>query len=103
MIPKIYGEETHCLVDGKWKAVHRVFSGKSNTIELYNLDEDYGEKNDLSTTEQALAQKYKGTIIKWISGQEAVHEKLHGDDRPREQTFVDVEELRKLKSLGYVR
>ena len=103
MIPRIYGDETHCLVDRQWKAVYRVFQGKANTIELYDLDEDHGEKNDLSATEQALARQYEEILVKRISEQEAAYEELHRDNHSQEETLVDVDELRKLKSLGYVR
>lgn len=103
MIPRIYGDETHCLVDGKWKAVYRVFQGKANTIELYDLDKDYNQKNDLAATRRALAGKYKEILVKRIAEQQAAHEELHRDNHSREETFIDVDEIRRLKSLGYVR
>jgi len=103
MIPRIYGEQAHCLVDGNWKAIYRVFEGQANTVELYNLDEDYGEKNDLAATEQALAEKYRRMIVGWMSEQEAVCRELHRNGGAEEHTLVDMEEQRKLKALGYVR
>lgn len=47
----------------EWKLVHYI---KQNEIELYNLDKDIGEKNDLAKAEPERTRELLATLNEWI-------------------------------------
>lgn len=48
-----------CVMNGKWKLIANF---AKSSFELYNLEEDYGEKNNLVKKRLDMAQKLKGVL-----------------------------------------
>ncbi len=62
------GKPGSALVKGRYKL---IVNYEDNSIELYDLKTDVGEKNNLATSQKALAKRYKKTLDKWLADNRA--------------------------------
>jgi arylsulfatase A-like enzyme len=58
------GEPSSIIRRGPWKLIHYYEDGRD---ELYNLEEDAGEQNDVSEEGRDLAQKLRGSLDTWLT------------------------------------
>ena len=74
----------------RWKYILRPDDGAE---ELYDLETDPGEQNDLGASEPEIRDRYRGMLEEWLSG-----------GTPRSETRgLDDKALEKLRALGYIR
>jgi len=75
---------------GGWKYIH------APGPELYRLDDDPGESDNLAGTEVERVERMRGALRRWIG--EAPESKAGPDDQPG----ISAEQLERLQSLGYI-
>jgi arylsulfatase A-like enzyme len=73
---------------------------KRNDKRLYNLLEDPGEKNDLFKESREISKEFEGLLETWLN--EIPEKKLRYKIGKSDREFT-LEELKKLRSLGYVK
>jgi arylsulfatase A-like enzyme len=56
-------QATQAILKDGWKLVHFI---KLNETELYRLDEDEGERNDLAKTEPEKTRELLETLHQWV-------------------------------------
>jgi hypothetical protein len=49
----------------------RNVSYEDNSLELYDIKQDVGEKNNLATTKKSIAKRYKKALDKWLADNHA--------------------------------
>ena len=88
-----FGENKNkvCLILGDWKLIKNL---ERNQLELYNLKQDPGEKNDLSGAGHPIMPRLLRELGDWITVNRGG---VHGKDR----ISLSPEERKRLKSLGY--
>ena len=57
------GEPSSIIMEGKWKLIHYHEDGRD---ELYDLNKDIGEKNDLIESEAKRAQNMRRRLEHWL-------------------------------------
>lgn len=62
------GEPSSIIRDQAWKLIHYYEDGRN---ELYNLEEDLGEKNDLAATQEAQTERLSAQLKSWLVGMQA--------------------------------
>jgi hypothetical protein len=80
--PHNYGDEPYSVIrKGDWKLIYWYKDGKT---ELYNIPEDIGEKNDLSTTHPKIVKELASRLGKYLKsvGAKSPVEKSTGIARP---------------------
>lgn len=98
---------TLSVIDGPWKFILNVKSPLNRPRprqELYRIDRDFAERDDLAPTEPERVAKYEAMVLEWWAKNQARHagvdvKSLTVDDL-REMDPTTLEQLRKL---GYVR
>ncbi|MBU0640699.1 MAG: sulfatase-like hydrolase/transferase [Planctomycetes bacterium] len=88
---------------GRWKLLHRHVPAAEPSqpptarFELYDVQQDYHEKNNLIDTHQDVARRLVAQLLKWRRSQARF---LPG--RAAGQLLLDGEQLRELRALGYI-
>ena len=82
---------TSLRVDNQWK----IIMGDNGLSELYNMEEDGGEQNDLSASEQGVFEDVKEKLIQKTAGLESF-----GAQEVQQELSPDTRN--KLKALGYL-
>ncbi|HOX25740.1 MAG TPA: sulfatase [Candidatus Krumholzibacteria bacterium] len=80
------------LAAGGWKVIRNVLPAA--TVELYHLAEDPAERNDLAAREPQVTQRMLARLDEVLAGLPAAEGKT---------TALSDDEIRRLRSLGYVR
>lgn len=55
----------------RWKNYKLIYEYKTGAVELYNLQTDIGERNDLSTMQPQVVSKMKKMLAKWLKETDA--------------------------------
>jgi hypothetical protein len=63
------------LRDGRWKLIHELESGRSR---LYDLEDDPGEKRDVSALFPERAEAYREHLVRWAAAQKYLVSRPHG-------------------------
>ena len=71
-----------------------IVSSDGNT-EVYDLVTDPGETNDLSEAAPSLTEEFRRQVRQWIEEKNR--------DAGREERLLDVEQIERLRELGYLR
>ena len=64
--PHSNGHGTHpsqAILKGGWKLIHYM---EENETELYHLDKDEGERNDIAETEPERTRELLATLNEWV-------------------------------------
>lgn len=89
------------IIDGHWKLIHDGEEWKDfpEEYELYNLEDDPGEKNNLFLRNPVVTEYYKRRLKEWAQTQKELS-KLGTEALLKTLSEKDIEELR---ALGYIR
>lgn len=89
------------LIDGHWKLIHTGEEWRDfpEEYELYNLEDDPGEKNNLFLRNPVVTEYYKRRLKEWAQTQKELS-KLGTEALLKTLSEKDIEELR---ALGYIR
>jgi arylsulfatase A-like enzyme len=99
---KLYSQETTgfvsgttyaCVIDGCWKCILDRTSGQ---VELYDLEADPDEQEDLASDRADQAEAYRLHLTEWLQAEQQIaHRWRRGD------ILVSPEERERLRGLGY--
>ena len=62
------GKPGSAMISGDYKL---ILNYEDNSLELYDIKTDIGEKNNLAATKKAIAKRYKKTLDKWLADNHA--------------------------------
>jgi arylsulfatase A-like enzyme len=62
------GKPGSVMINGDYKL---ILNYEDDSLELYDIKQDVGEKNNLATTKKAIAKRYKKTLNKWLTDNKA--------------------------------
>jgi arylsulfatase A len=62
---KTYGVPSSAIRDGDWKLIHLQ---ADNTLELYNLADDVGERSNLASRHPETRDRLLGSLVEWRKG-----------------------------------
>ena len=62
------GKPGAAMVQGGYKL---ILNYEDNSLELYDLKNDIGEKNNFAASEKAMTKRYKKTLDKWLKDNHA--------------------------------
>jgi arylsulfatase A-like enzyme len=97
--------DSHAIVDFPWKLITREEPGQPRNLELYRLDVDPAERDDLADDEPARTKQLEAALDVFLHEQARARARfLSTYDRGRMPRPVPARELvDQLRSLGYVR
>lgn len=91
------GEPSSIIREGKWKMIHYYEDGRE---ELYNLDKDLSEKNNLSAKKPTKVQKMSNKLFAYLKSVNAnFPEKDPKYDKEKEEKHLENVRTKKLKQL----
>jgi arylsulfatase A-like enzyme len=73
-----------------------IYNTELKTGELYDLQNDPGEKNDISAAEPQIANRMQGEVLQWLETMRKATPKESG-------VTIDQHSVKELRSLGYIR
>jgi len=98
---------TLAVIEGAWKYILNVKSphGRERPRhELYRLDVDFAERNDVAPAHPELVERFESMVLEWWARNLARHEGVEVDSLTLEDLrHADPETLEQLRRLGYVR
>jgi arylsulfatase A-like enzyme len=98
--------ETYAVKQGRWKLVVRGTPPDETTeVELYDIDQDPLEANDLSTDEAEIAERLLTELTRYLTGESSSRERFiarHLEGNPENVLALSTREKDELEALGYL-